>query len=52
MTQLEQCWTSAFPIDTAINTSMPNLQDAGTNLIQAGATPQFIFQGASVPSHT
>jgi hypothetical protein len=47
MTQLEACWTSAFNIETAINT-MFALQTAGVNLIQAGFTPQFTFQAASV----
>jgi hypothetical protein len=47
MTQLESCWTSSFKIKTAINT-MFTLQSAGVNLIQAGFTPQFTFQAASV----
>jgi hypothetical protein len=42
MTQLEECWTSGFSIGTAINT-MFSLQTDGTNLIQAGFTPQFTF---------
>ncbi len=42
MTQLEECWTSGFSIETAIST-MFSLQTAGTNLIQAGFTPQFTF---------
>jgi len=42
MTQLEECWTSGFSIETAINT-MFSLQTDGTNLIQAGFTPQFTF---------
>ncbi|MBS1854956.1 MAG: ferritin-like protein [Acidobacteria bacterium] len=48
MTQLEACWTSGFSIDQAIDRSMFPLQTAGTNLIQAGATPQFTFQGATL----
>lgn len=42
MTQLEQCWTRGFSIRTAIGT-MFSMQAAGTNLIQAGFTPQFTF---------
>ncbi len=42
MTQLEQCWTRGFSIGTAIGT-MFKLQASGTNLIQAGFTPQFTF---------
>jgi hypothetical protein len=50
LTQLESCWTSGFSIDTAIDT-MISLQTGGTNLIQAGATPEFLFQSAAVPTH-
>jgi hypothetical protein len=50
MTQLEQCWTSGFSIEKAIGT-MFSLQSAGVALIQAGATPQFTFQAASLPTH-
>jgi hypothetical protein len=42
MTQLEGCWTNGFSIGTAIDT-MFSLQSAGTDLIQAGFTPQFTF---------
>ncbi|MCU1261264.1 MAG: putative rane protein [Bryobacterales bacterium] len=49
MTQLEACWSSGFSIETAINT-MFALQTAGVILIQAGFTPQFDFQAASVPT--
>lgn len=51
MTQLEQCWTSGFSIDTAISTSMFALKTAGATLIQAGAAPQFLFEAASIPTH-
>jgi hypothetical protein len=44
MTQLEGCWTSGGDIETAIGT-MSTLQSAGTDLIVAGATPQFTFEG-------
>jgi hypothetical protein len=40
MTQLEQCWTSGLSFSAARNT-MFGLQTAGTDLIQAGFTPQF-----------
>jgi hypothetical protein len=43
MTQLEQCWTSGLSIDTALG-SMFSLQSAGTQIIEALATPQFTFQ--------
>ena len=42
MTQLEQCWTGGSSIGTARGT-MFRLQQAGTDLIQAGFTPQFTF---------
>lgn len=42
MTQLEECWKSGFSIETAVGT-MFSLQTAGTDLIQAGFTPQFTF---------
>lgn len=50
LTQLESCWTSGFSIDTAVGT-MFTLKSAGVTLIQAGATPQFSFESASVPAH-
>jgi Ferritin-like len=51
LTQLEQCWTSGFSIRTAIGT-MIDLENAGTQLIQAGATPQFTFEApAALPAH-
>ena len=40
MTQLEQCWTTGLSINAARGT-MFGLQGAGTDLIQAGFTPQF-----------
>jgi len=49
MTQLEACWTSGFSIGKAIGT-MFTLQGVGVNLIEAGFTPQFTFQAASVPT--
>ena len=42
MTQLEKCWTTGLSIGMARNT-MFSLQDAGTDLIKAGFTPQFTF---------
>ena len=50
LTQLEQCWTAGFSIDQAIGT-MFTLQTAGVSLIQAGSTPQFTFQTASLQTH-
>jgi hypothetical protein len=50
LTQLESCWTAGFSIDTAVGT-MFTLKSAGVTLIQAGATPQFSFESASVPAH-
>jgi hypothetical protein len=47
MTQLEACWTSGGNISTAIWTTMPNVQNAGAALIQAGFTPQFTIQPPS-----
>jgi hypothetical protein len=51
MTQLEACWTSGFDITQLFFGLMSDLQTAGTTLVQAGATPQFILQTASVPTH-
>jgi hypothetical protein len=42
MTQLEACWTSGSGMGQAVGT-MFRLQSAGTDLIQAGFTPQFTF---------
>ena len=42
MTQLEQCWTRGLSFSAAKGT-MFGLQTAGTDLIQAGFTPQFTF---------
>ncbi len=50
MTQLEACWTSGANIEPLFFTTMSDLQSAGTTLIQAGATPQFTFQAASLSS--
>ena len=51
MQQLEQCWTGGASIGSAIGT-MFTLQGSGVQLIQNdSATPQFVFQGATVRSH-
>jgi len=46
LTQLEQCWTSGAAIGSAVGT-MFTLQGDGGTLIQAGATPEFVFQPSS-----
>lgn len=50
LTQLQSSWTTGASIETAINT-MFTMQSAGVSLIQAGFTPQFFFQSATVSTH-
>jgi hypothetical protein len=47
LTQLEGCWTSGGNISTAIWVTMGDLQNAGSDLIKAGHTPQFTFSPSS-----